>query len=79
MPIYAYRCRSCSAEFELLVRAGTPQQCPQCGSTALDKRLSAPAPPGRSAAVVRAGRRAAASEGHFSHYTAAERRAALKR
>lgn len=79
MPIYDYRCSACNAEFELLVRASALPQCPKCGSAALDKRVSAPVAPGRSAKVVRAGRRAAAAEGHLSHYTPAERRAAVKR
>ncbi len=42
MPIYEYRCRDCDATFEALVRAGTVVTCPQCGSTSLNKLLSAP-------------------------------------
>jgi len=42
MPIYEYRCRNCSAEFEVLVRAGTIVSCPHCGGSALDKLLSVP-------------------------------------
>jgi len=42
MPIYEYRCCACDAQFETLVRGGEPIACPNCGSTALDKLVSAP-------------------------------------
>jgi putative FmdB family regulatory protein len=42
MPIYEYRCRDCEATFEILVRAGIGVTCPHCGSTSLDKLISAP-------------------------------------
>jgi putative FmdB family regulatory protein len=42
MPIYEYRCRDCNVRFEMLVRAGTAITCPHCGSSSLDKLLSAP-------------------------------------
>ncbi|MFN2446935.1 MAG: zinc ribbon domain-containing protein [Vicinamibacterales bacterium] len=43
MPIYEYRCRRCSAEFETLVRAGSTPQCPQCAGQELERLLSLPA------------------------------------
>ncbi len=44
MPIYEYQCRSCQAEFELLVRSRDQQaRCPHCGSTALQWLPSVPA------------------------------------
>lgn len=79
MPIHDYRCGSCGAEFERLVRSGDCPICPHCGSADLERLLSAPVAPGRSAAIARAGRRAAAGEGHLSQYSAAERSAALKK
>ena len=42
MPIYEYRCRDCEATFEVLVRAGSTVTCPHCGSSSLDKLISAP-------------------------------------
>ncbi|MBE9507408.1 MAG: zinc ribbon domain-containing protein [Chloroflexi bacterium] len=42
MPIYEYRCRTCDATFEVLVRTGTVVTCPHCGGSSLDKLLSAP-------------------------------------
>jgi putative FmdB family regulatory protein len=42
MPIYEYRCRTCDTEFEVLVRDGRAVACPHCGSSSVDKLLSAP-------------------------------------
>jgi putative FmdB family regulatory protein len=76
MPIYAYHCPQCQDEFELLVRASTQIACPQCGATELTKLLSLTAPQGKSKAIIAQGRAAAAKEGHFSNYSAADRRKA---
>jgi putative FmdB family regulatory protein len=73
MPIYDYHCNQCQQDFELLVRASSTPTCPHCGSTALDKLLSRIAPAGTTAGIVAHARRAAAREGHFSHYSRAER------
>jgi putative FmdB family regulatory protein len=73
MPIHDYRCSACGQQFEQLVRSGSEPACPHCASTALEKLVSLTAPQGRSQAVIAAGRRAAAREGHFSHYSKAER------
>ncbi len=57
MPIYEYRCKSCGKQVEILVRSGANASpvCPNCGSTRLDRLLSAPyvmthgnRPPGRT-------------------------------
>jgi hypothetical protein len=48
--------------------------CPACGSTELQRQLSRVAPPSHSATLVGRARRQAATEGHFSHYSAAEKR-----
>jgi putative FmdB family regulatory protein len=42
MPIYEYRCLSCDATFEALVRGGDAVTCPHCSSSSLDKLISAP-------------------------------------
>lgn len=73
MPMHDYRCQACGACFELLLRPGTAPACRQCGSTALERQLALTAPPGRSRAIMAAGRRAAAREGHLSHCSRAER------
>ncbi len=73
MPIYDYRCKACQAQFELLVRGTTAPACPRCGVTDLERALSRIAPAGKNAGVLAAGRRQAAREGHFSHYSPGER------
>lgn len=40
MPIYEYTCAQCHSDFELLVRTSTVPECPNCHSTALEKKLS---------------------------------------
>ncbi|MER3400414.1 MAG: zinc ribbon domain-containing protein [Thermoflexus sp.] len=57
MPLYAYRCRACGAEFEELVRFSTPDEeiaCPRCGQRAAEKRLTAFATLGRESISRRA-------------------------
>ncbi|MBL8855002.1 MAG: zinc ribbon domain-containing protein [Planctomycetaceae bacterium] len=46
MPIYEYRCQSCQAEFEVLVRGSEKPECPKCESKKLERRLSVVASPG---------------------------------
>jgi len=45
MPIYAYQCRSCGAEFSTLVRGGETPECPSCASVELERQLSLIAKP----------------------------------
>jgi putative FmdB family regulatory protein len=40
MPLFEYQCKSCSKEFELLVRGSETPACPACHGTELEKRLS---------------------------------------
>jgi putative FmdB family regulatory protein len=43
MPIYEYRCATCSHEFGQLVRSSTEEKslvCPKCGKKTLEKKLS---------------------------------------
>ncbi|HEX5217233.1 MAG TPA: zinc ribbon domain-containing protein [Vicinamibacterales bacterium] len=40
MPIYDYRCRTCGAEFELIVRSQDTPSCPACQSVELDRQPS---------------------------------------
>jgi putative FmdB family regulatory protein len=76
--MYEYHCPACDVRFELLVRSSTVPACPQCGSTHVDKCVSSPSPPGRSAAIIRSNRRAAAAQGHFSNFSPAEQARLLK-
>ncbi len=40
MPIFEYRCASCGAEFEKLMRSGDTPECPSCHSAKLNKKIS---------------------------------------
>jgi putative FmdB family regulatory protein len=73
MPIYDFRCGACGAAFEALVRGDALPVCKSCASTAVERQVSLIAPAGTSAAIIASGRRAAAREGHFSNYSAADR------
>jgi len=68
MPIYDYTCKKCQHNFELLVLSSTVPACPSCGSKRLLTLISAPIAPGKSVAVMAAGRARAAKAGHTSHY-----------
>lgn len=72
MPIHDYRCNACGETFELLVRSNSVAQCKHCGSTTLERQVSLVAPQGSSRGIIQAARSAAAREGHFSNYSAAE-------
>jgi putative FmdB family regulatory protein len=73
MPLYDYRCQQCQSVSELLIMSSsTTAACPQCGSEAMEKLLSAPVPPGRSKALIASSRARAAREGHFSNYSPSE-------
>ena len=72
MPLYDYRCKACQAEFELLVRASTVPACPHCAATELERAVSRIAPAGKIEAIRASNRRLAASQGHFSNFSAAE-------
>ncbi len=73
MPIYDYLCPACGNRFEALVRTGTTPTCPRCQSTALEKGVSPIAPAGKVEAIRMAHRRVAAAQGHFDHYSPADR------
>ena len=74
MPLYAYSCDACSAEFEALVRSSDTPVCPACGAETLTRQVSRIASEIRHTSIVRAGRQAAAAQGHFSNYSKAERK-----
>lgn len=43
MPLFEFRCRDCTQQFEALVRGAEPVICPECGSVEPEKLLSATA------------------------------------
>lgn len=68
MPLYEYHCKKCSGTFELLVTTSAKPRCTLCGSLSLQQLISAPAAPGKSAAIMSRGRARAAQAGHLSNY-----------
>jgi len=78
MPLFDYHCTACAADFERLVRASDTPSCPQCGSTALEKRVSPLAPAGKIEAIRLAHRRVADRQGLFSNYSPSDRARLLK-
>lgn len=72
MPLFSYRCAKCEDEFEQLVRSSDTPACPACGSTDLERLVSAIAPGGKLKGALQSARRQAASEGHFSNYSKSE-------
>ena len=63
VPIYDFRCDSCGAEFEELVRASETPPCPGCGSAEPRRLLSQVAPPQRIGLRGVAARRSDATRG----------------
>lgn len=54
MPLYEYRCLNCEQTFSLLQRVGASEKdtiCPQCGSSAVKKLISAFAYAGSDSSV----------------------------
>jgi putative FmdB family regulatory protein len=78
MPLFDFRCRVCDKTSELLMRGDVEPVCPHCGSTAMTKLLPTIAPAPRSPGIIQRARRQANREGHFSNYSAAERKQILK-
>ena len=40
MPLFEYRCKECSHQFELIVQGSTIPSCPLCQTEQLEKQLS---------------------------------------
>lgn len=73
MPIYDFLCKKCDRHFEFLVRGSNTPICPECASPEVEKQVSKPAAPGKTAGIVANARSQAAREGHFSNYSQSER------
>jgi putative FmdB family regulatory protein len=73
MPLFDFHCPACQNDFELLVRGDNVPSCPECGANSLQKRVSAPQAPGKTASIIAGARRQAARGGHFSNYSRSER------
>jgi putative FmdB family regulatory protein len=73
MPLYAYACNDCEAEFELLVRASDTPECPACGSPKLTRQVSRICKEIKYPTIAKSWRRAAAASGDLSNFSKAER------
>lgn len=74
MPLYDFKCCQCGKTQELLLKlSASVPACPLCGGI-LQKQLSKPAEPGKTAGIISSARAQANREGHFSNYSAAERK-----
>ncbi len=73
MPLYAYICDACEAEFELLVRSTDTPACPACGAQALTQQVSRICKEIKYPAIAKSWRRRAAAEGDLSNSSKAER------
>lgn len=74
MPLYAYVCDACEADFELLVRASDTPACPQCGSEKLTQQVVRICKEIKYPAIAKSWRRAAAAQGDLSNFSKAERK-----
>jgi putative FmdB family regulatory protein len=68
MPLYAYTCQSCQADFELLVRASDVPACPSCGGETLQRQVARICGDLKNPAIAKSWRKAAAKEGHTSNF-----------
>jgi putative FmdB family regulatory protein len=73
MPLYAYTCDACEAEFELLVRSSDTPECPACKSQKLTQQVSRISKEIKYPAIARSWRRRAAAEGDLSNFSKGER------
>jgi putative FmdB family regulatory protein len=73
MPLYAYSCQTCEAEFEILVRSSDTPECPACGSRKLTQQVSRISKEIKYPAIARSWRRRAAAEGDLSNFNKTER------
>ena len=72
MPLYAYACQSCGADFELLVQSSDVLACPACGSEKLQQQIARICGDIKNPAVAKSWRQAAAREGHTSNFSKKE-------
>ena len=73
MPIYAYKCQSCDAEFETLVRSSEVPVCKSCGSANLQQQIGQISAEIKHPGIAKSWRQAAARSGDLSNFSRKER------
>ncbi|QBR71658.1 FmdB family transcriptional regulator [Beijerinckiaceae bacterium] len=72
MPLYAYTCQNCNADFELLVRSSDVPACPSCGSEKLQQQVAKICVDIKYPAIAKSWRQAAARSGDLSNFSKQE-------
>jgi putative FmdB family regulatory protein len=72
MPLYAYTCQDCHADFELLVRSSDVPACPSCGSEKLQQQVAKICGDIKYPATAKSWRQAAARSGDLSNFSKQE-------
>ena len=72
MPLYAYTCDACAAEFELLVRASDTPACPSCGGAKLHQQVARICKEIKYPAIAKSWRAAAAKSGDLTNFSKQE-------
>lgn len=67
MPLYAYNCQNCDAQFELLVRGSDVPACPSCGSEKIQQQVSKICVEIKYPAIAKSWRQRAFREGDLSN------------
>jgi putative FmdB family regulatory protein len=73
MPLYAYNCQNCDADFELLVRYSDIPACPSCGRENLQQQVAKVCGEIRNPAIAKSWRQAAARTCDLSNFSKQER------
>jgi putative FmdB family regulatory protein len=74
MPIYAYKCQGCGAEFETLVRSSEVPVCTSCGSGDLQQQIGQISSEIKHPGIAKSWRQAAERSGDLSNISRKERR-----
>jgi putative FmdB family regulatory protein len=72
MPLYAYTCQTCNAEFELLVRSSDIPVCPACGARDPQQQIARISSEIKYPAIAKSWRQRAAREGDLSNFSKKE-------
>lgn len=72
MPLYAFNCLDCHADFETLVRSSDVPTCPSCGSAKLQQQVAKICVEIKYPAIAKSWRRQAVKEGDLTNFSKQE-------